>query len=61
MLAEGIKSSESLRPESIKASIIKAKKFKGLEEDFTINEFGDAVRSNILVTIRDSKFVRVVE
>ena len=58
LLLSGIKDCRDLRPESIKASIIKIGKFKGLEETFTINEFGDADRSNLLVVIRDGKFVR---
>ncbi len=44
---------------SIKKSILEKEIFEGLEDDFKINQFGDAVRKDMFVVVRNGKFERV--
>lgn len=44
---------------SIKQSIIDQEKFRGLEDDFKINRYGDAVRKDMFVSVKDGKFIRI--
>lgn len=46
---------------AIKDVIIKQKVFKGLEDDLTINHFGDAIRKDMFITVRNGKFERIPE
>ncbi len=58
VLFEGIRSSNKITAGQIKNAILKKKHFEGLEEPFTINEFGDAIRSNTVLVIKDGRFMR---
>ncbi len=46
-------------PEIIKAWIINKSEFQGLEEAFSVNRFGDAIRAHSLVEVKNGKFVIV--
>ncbi len=58
VLFEGIRSSKKITVRQLKNAILSKKHFEGLEEPFTINEFGDAVRSNTIIVIKDGRFMR---
>ncbi len=57
----GIKTSNSANPKLIKEAILKTKTFKGLEETFMINEFGDAIRKLSVFVVKEGRFVRIDE
>ncbi|MCP4111541.1 MAG: amino acid ABC transporter substrate-binding protein [Desulfobacteraceae bacterium] len=59
VIFSGIQNSRSTDPKGVKMAILKTKHFKGLEETFTINEFGDAVRKFSAFVVREGKFERV--
>lgn len=46
-------------PEKVKAWIIKTGVFQGLEENFSINRYGDAKRGHTLVEVKNGRFVIV--
>lgn len=58
VMAEGMRSSNSFEPEKIKGAILEKSAFKGLEEDFRLNRYGDVIRSKSLVQIKDGHYVR---
>lgn len=43
----------------LKKAILKKKKFKGLQGDFEIDEYGDAQNKTFLITIKENKFVAI--
>lgn len=59
VLADAIKESGSSDPEDIKSSIVQLKTFKGLQSDFTINEYGDPERQTFMFQVKDGQFKRV--
>jgi len=59
VLFEGIRQSgKKIKASTIKKSILNIKNFDGLEEPFTINKYGDAIRSNTVLVIENSSFKR---
>lgn len=59
VMAEGMKLSGSFDARKIQAAILKKGEFKGLEENFRIDQYGDAFRSKSLVQIQDGRYVRI--
>ncbi len=58
VLLAGIRQSTELTPDNIKKVILELKTFQGLEESFDINEYGDVIRSMMLLTIDQGQFKR---
>lgn len=58
VLFEVMKNNGSLKPKDIKSAIINKRTFEGLEETFTINKYGDAIRKNQLFSIKNGRFVK---
>ncbi len=58
VLLSGIRQSPKLTPASIKKTILELKTFQGLEESFDLNEYGDVIRSMMLLTIDQGQFKR---
>jgi len=56
VLLAGIQQSKNPSPMQIKMAILGIKTFEGLEETFTINEYGDAFRKNQLLVVENGKF-----
>lgn len=59
VLFTGVKKSQDLHVASIKTSILKTKHFNGLKDDFTIDEYGDAIRSHMIVIIKNEKYEEI--
>ncbi len=59
VLFEGIKLSSDLNSEDIKKAILKKEKFNGLQGEFEINKYGDAVRECYLFVVENGKFKRL--
>jgi len=59
VLFDGIqKSGKTVSAQNIKNAILKIKDFDGLEERFTINAFGDAIRSNTVFVVENGTLKR---
>jgi len=56
VLAESIKKANSFEVAKVRSALIEKKSFNGLEEEFTIDKFGDATRKSSLVEIRNGVF-----
>ena len=59
MLAEAIEKTKSTKPNIIKKYILEKKTFDGLQTPYSIDEFGDCDRDNILVVIENGLAVSV--
>lgn len=57
VIFQGIKKANSTDPDKIKKAIIEIKDFKGLQQDFSINEFGDCVGEHFIFMIKNGEFV----
>ncbi|MCG8619085.1 MAG: ABC transporter substrate-binding protein [Desulfobacterales bacterium] len=60
VLLQAIEKSGATSPEAIKQAILNRNTFSGLEEPFEINAYGDTLRSTMIMTIRNGRFVRRV-
>jgi branched-chain amino acid transport system substrate-binding protein len=58
VLLTGLRRSPELTPDDIKNTILELKTFQGLEDAFDINEYGDVIRSMMLLTIDQGEFKR---
>ena len=61
VLLYGIRNSNRISGEQIKQAILKKATFAGLEEDFTLNRFGDVSRKDLVEIIKDGRFARESE
>lgn len=59
VLREALLNTGKISPKAIKESIIKIKNFAGLQENFYIDEFGDAQRDYFLIQVQNGEFKRV--
>lgn len=59
-LAESIKACRSTEPEAVKTEMLKIGKFKGVQDSFEIDAFGDNTRAYLLMQIEDG-ILRKVE
>lgn len=59
MIAKTLRSTKDFNTSSIKEEIIRIKTFNGLQQDYSIDSFGDANRQYFLFEIQNSNFVRV--
>ncbi|HCY85025.1 MAG TPA: hypothetical protein DHV36_07815 [Desulfobacteraceae bacterium] len=58
VLLRAIGQSVGQGPEGIKNAILDHKTFNGLEEPFEINAYGDTIRSTMIMTVENGRFVR---
>ena len=56
LLAKALRQAGKHTPESVKDAIIEMGSFTGLQEDIFINRYGDAIRKNSLIIIRNNRF-----
>lgn len=59
MLFRALETSSDFKTRTIKDRIIKIRSFKGLQDDFIIDGFGDTNRNYHLFMINDGQFIRV--
>lgn len=59
VIFNGITVANSTDPEKVKETIIKLKNFKGVQGDFSINEYGDTSREHMRFKIEDGKYIRI--
>lgn len=60
-LAEGLESADKLNPASVRDAIIQIGEFEGLNENFTMNAYGDSDRSYMVYNLQDGQFVPIYE
>ncbi|NPE22182.1 MULTISPECIES: ABC transporter substrate-binding protein [unclassified Fusibacter] len=60
-LSQAMRQSESLAIDDVKKALLYIGDFNGLQTDFSLNEYGDATRSNMLLRVEDGKFILVEE
>lgn len=56
LLDEALQSAASPDPGDVKRAILRIKTFRGLQQSFSVNEYGDALRDFRLVTVRNGAF-----
>lgn len=57
VLVKGLETAESPNPVDVKNNLLKLKEFKGLEESFEMDEYGDCNRSYLIYQLSDGEFV----
>lgn len=57
VLIQGIEEADSTEPEKVKRSLLKIKSFKGLEESFEMDVYGDCNRSYLMYQLVDDTFI----
>lgn len=55
----GIMAAKDIKPEKVKEAVLRIKTYKGLEETFSINEFGDAIRRLSIFTVKNGEFIKM--
>ena len=56
---EGIKKAKSTDPEKIKQAIIDIGEFQGLQQNFSIDEFGDCISQHFMFVIKNGEFMNI--
>ncbi|MFZ5352286.1 MAG: ABC transporter substrate-binding protein [Bacillota bacterium] len=59
VLKESMEEAEASNSQDIKSSLLKIRKFRGLMQDFEIDQYGDAVRPYFIFTVANNDFKRV--
>ncbi len=59
VLLEALASTDNHSSQALKDYIIEKRTFHGLQGDFAIDRFGDAVRDVFLITVKEGQFIRV--
>jgi ABC-type branched-subunit amino acid transport system substrate-binding protein len=59
LLAAALQKSRSTKGEAIKRALVSAGTLKGLQDDFSLDAYGDADRGYMVFGVRDGRFVRV--
>lgn len=57
VLIKGLETAESPSPVDVKNNLLELKTFKGLEESFEMDEYGDCNRSYLIYQLADGEFV----
>lgn len=58
MVAEALKASQKLDTASIKEALLKISHYKGLQQDFNLDRYGDSDRGYFLFQVRNANFVK---
>ena len=59
ILMEALASTDNHSSQALKDYIVEKRTFQGLQGEFVIDRFGDAVRDVFMITVREGQFIRV--
>ncbi len=59
MLAQALKNTNTINPDSVKKSMLEIDEFIGLEESFSLDKFGDSNRNYLIYELKEGQFLPI--